>query len=159
MEGKYSDIHDQLFRLGITPNYAGFGATACAVLLCIEQPRRLGLVTKWLYPDVAKVCGTTAAAVERNIRTVSRIAWTTHRTLLENMAYGPLKRPPQNTRFLSFLCAAVSPAFVLPVHEICETSSFSRENHDMGRMDRPTDEGCGKALFPENGFPLAKRRI
>lgn len=47
-------IYDLLYRLGVTANYTGFFHTAYAVSLCIGRPDRLLLVTKWLYPEVAK---------------------------------------------------------------------------------------------------------
>ena len=47
-------IYELLYRLGVTANYTGFFHTACAVSLCMEQPERLVLVTKWLYPAVAE---------------------------------------------------------------------------------------------------------
>ena len=47
-------VYDLLYRLGATANYTGFFHMAYAVWLCVEQPDRLLLVTKWLYPEVAK---------------------------------------------------------------------------------------------------------
>ena len=64
-----TDIYDLLYRLGATENYTGFFHMAYAVWLCVEQPDRLLLVTKWLYPEVAKQYRTNWKAVERNIRT------------------------------------------------------------------------------------------
>ena len=51
-------VYDLLYHLGVTANYTGFFHTAYAVSLCAEQPDRLLLVTKWLYPEVAKQYGT-----------------------------------------------------------------------------------------------------
>ena len=65
-----TDVYDLLYQLGVTANYTGFFHTAYAVSLCVEQPDRLVLVTKWLYPEVAKQYKTNWKAVERNIRTV-----------------------------------------------------------------------------------------
>ena len=53
-----SAICDLLYQLGISANYKGFLHTAYAVSLCVEQQDRLLLVTKWLYPDVARKYGT-----------------------------------------------------------------------------------------------------
>lgn len=53
------EIYDLLYRLGATANHTGFFHTACAVRLAMEQPERLLLVTKWLYPEVAKHYHTT----------------------------------------------------------------------------------------------------
>lgn len=49
-----TEIYDLLYQLGVTANYTGFFHTAYAVSLCAEHPERLLLVTKWLYPEVAK---------------------------------------------------------------------------------------------------------
>ena len=66
------DAYHLLHRLGATANYTGFSYLVRALQLCAEEPERLLLVTKWLYPDVAKQYGTNWKAVERNIRTVGR---------------------------------------------------------------------------------------
>ena len=58
-----AEVCDMLCRLGATANYRGFSYTAYAVLLCVQQQDRLLLVTKWLYPDVAKRYGTNWKAV------------------------------------------------------------------------------------------------
>ena len=49
-----SEIYNLLYQLGITANYTGFFHTSYAVYLAAQQPDRLTLVTKWLYPDVAE---------------------------------------------------------------------------------------------------------
>ena len=100
-----------LCRLGVTANYAGFAQTAYAVSLAAGQPERLLLVTKWLYPDVARHFGTTWRCVERNIRTVSRMAWQTNRPLLEALAYHPLPGRPAVSVFLAILTAWLRPGF------------------------------------------------
>ena len=85
-----TDIYNLLHRLGVTANYTGFFHTAYAISLCAKQPDRLLMVTKWLYPEVAKQYGTNWKAVERNIRTISHVAWKTNRTHLRNIAGYPL---------------------------------------------------------------------
>ena len=47
------DAYHLLYRLGATANYTGFSYLVRALQLCAEEPERLLLVTKWLYPDVA----------------------------------------------------------------------------------------------------------
>ena len=100
-------IYELLFRLGVTANYTGFFYTAYAVELCVEQPDRLLLVTKWLYPEVAKQYTTNWKAVERNIRTAANIIWQRNPALLENFARGPLLRKPPNAQMLAILTSAV----------------------------------------------------
>lgn len=92
-----------LCRLGATANYRGFSYTAYAVLLCVQQQDRLLLVTKWLYPDVAKRYGTNWKAVERNIRTVITVVWEQNRAMLEGLARRPLLQRPCAAQFLAIL--------------------------------------------------------
>ena len=94
-------------RLGITANYAGFHHTAYAVSLAYRQPDSLLLVTKRLYPDVARQYHTKWQRVERNIRTVIAIAWSENRPLLEELAGYPLSHRPQPVQFLSILVSAL----------------------------------------------------
>ena len=103
MDKGFSDIFDLLYQLGISANYAGFFQTACAVELCQTEPERLLLVTKRVYPEVARLCGTSWSAVERNIRTACGIAWENNRHLLEQLANKPLQQKPNNSQFLAIL--------------------------------------------------------
>lgn len=96
-------IYELLYNLGVTANYTGFFHMAYAVSLCLEQPDRLLLVTKWLYPEVAKQYGTNWKAVEWNIRTASCIIWRKGRPLLEELAHRRLEKKPRNTQMLSIL--------------------------------------------------------
>lgn len=100
-------IYDLLYRLGVTANYTGFFHMACAVSLCLEQPKRLLLVTKWLYPEVAKHYGTNWKAVERNIRSMNEIAWQENRPLLEKLAHRQLTQKPRNAQMLAILVSAL----------------------------------------------------
>lgn len=76
------EIYVQLRALGITPNYVGYFQTVDAVVLCTEAPERLTQITKQVYMEVGKRYGVKWPAVERNIRTVARIAWERNRALL-----------------------------------------------------------------------------
>ena len=100
-----SEIYDLLYCLGITAKYAGFFHASYAVLLAVEQPDRLLLVTKWLYPDVAKHYGTNWKAVERNIRTIVGVAWSLRPEVLERFALHTLDRKPRAAQFLAILTA------------------------------------------------------
>ena len=111
MDRVSGDILDLLYRLGISANYAGFFQTACAVELCRADPERLLLVTKLVYPDVAKRCKTSSCAVESNIRTACGIAWKNNRRLLEQLAYKPFPQKPHNTQFFAILL------YSLPVYQ------------------------------------------
>lgn len=96
-----------LYRLGVTKNYKGFFQTAYAVELCREEPDRLVLVTKLVYPEVAKQAGTSWMAVERNIRTVGGVIWRKNRPLLNELAHVSLSEQPCPAQLLSILAASV----------------------------------------------------
>ena len=94
-----------MHRLGITANYTGYFHTSHAVMLSAQEPERLLLITKWIYPDVAKHYHTTWRSVERNIRTVIKLAWETNRPELERMAQHALPNRPSAGVFLAILAA------------------------------------------------------
>ena len=110
MDQGFCDIFDLLYRLGISANYTGFFQTACAVKLCRTEPERLLLVTKRVYPAVARLYATSWSAVERNIRTACDIAWKNNRPLLERLAHKPLPQKPYNAQFLAILLYSLPPA-------------------------------------------------
>ena len=124
----YTEIYDLLYQLGVTANYTGFFHTAYAVSLCAEQPDRLLLVTKWLYPEVAKQYHTNWKAVERNIRTVSDIIWRENRPLLEQLARRTLSKRPRTTQLLAILASSLSSG-CLTVHENKITTRSSAAEH------------------------------
>ena len=101
---------DLLYSLGVTANYKGFLHTTYAVSLCMERQDRLLLVTKWLYPDVARRYGTNWKAVERNIRTVGRVIWNSNRPLLEDLARRELSQKPCTAQLLAILHASLLPS-------------------------------------------------
>lgn len=92
-----------LIRLGGSPNFKGFWQCAQAVDLSIREPTRLTLVTKWLYPDVAKPFHTTWPAVERNIRTLRDLVWEKQPELLSEIAGFTLISRPKVASFLAIL--------------------------------------------------------
>ena len=100
---EHTKVHTLLHQLGVLPKYKGFYHTSFACCLCMQQPERLQLVTKQIYPEVAKHFDTNWHCVERNIRTVSSLAWHKNRTLLEDMARCELLKRPTASAFLAIL--------------------------------------------------------
>lgn len=100
-------IRQLMHRLGITANYTGYFHAAYAIMLSAQQPERLLLITKWIYPDVAKHYNTTWRSVERNIRTICKLAWETNRPELERIAQHTLSNRPSAGVFLAILAAQV----------------------------------------------------
>ncbi len=104
-------ISELLARLGVTANYKGFFYIAASVELCLEDHECLHLVTKCVYPAVAKRYGTNWKAVERDIRKAVELIWTHNRDALERLARSSLPRKPGNAQFLAILTlAAAEPA-------------------------------------------------
>ena len=101
-----SEVYDLLYRLGITAEYTGFFHTSYAIYLAVLHPNRLLLVTKLLYPAVAKHYETSWQRVERNIRTVVSIAWNYNRALLIELAHHPLFEKPTASRFIAILSSS-----------------------------------------------------
>ena len=98
-------IYDMLYSLGISANYAGFFFTSDAVYLTLQQPDRLLLITKWLYPDIAKRYNTSWHNVERCIRKTVEVAWKLRTEKLCSIAKRDLERRPTNSQFISMLAS------------------------------------------------------
>ena len=107
-EEDLNPIYDFLHRLGATANYSGFFYTAYAARLCMDEPQRLTLVTKWLYPDVARYYDTNWKAVERSIRTMISNLWNNHTEILGELSGYPMKEKPSPSEFLSILVVCLS---------------------------------------------------
>ena len=76
---------------------------AAALEIALREPEALRRVTKYLYPETARRCGTNWKAVERNIRTVNGIIWKQNRPFLEKLAGRELSHKPSNAQLLAIL--------------------------------------------------------
>ena len=61
-------IHSILYNIGGNPSYVGMRQLAYGALIAYRSPESITLITKYIYPDVAKHYHTTISAVERNMR-------------------------------------------------------------------------------------------
>ena len=100
------DLGTRLYCLGVTPNYKSYHMTAAAVGLAEENPENLRLVTKVLYPMVAKQYKTTWQAVERNIRTLIDALW--RQGALDSLWGRRMERKPTPAQFLSMLVSKMA---------------------------------------------------
>ena len=98
-----TEIYDLLYELGLKATRTHFFHISFAVYLAVQDPGRLLLVTKWLYPDVAKHYATNWKAVERNIRTAVTLVWAQNQEGLSQLAGYKLERKPTATQFLTIL--------------------------------------------------------
>ena len=64
-----------LYNLGIPPHVSGYGYLRDAVIELLLEPAAQVGVTKYVYPSVAAMYGTTVHAVERSVRHAITAAW------------------------------------------------------------------------------------
>ena len=101
-------IQELLYSIGLTANYARYRQMMIALEIATQEPESLRLVTKWLYPETARRCGTNWKAVERNIRTMRRRAWRNSQHTLEQMAGCSFDTMPKPAQFLAILAHGLS---------------------------------------------------
>ena len=101
-------IHSMLNSVGITSNYTGFFYASFAISIAIKDPEALLKVTKNIYQAVADKCGTNWKNVERNIRTITGIAWSSNRRQLEEMANCKLSKRLSPSQFIAIMASAVA---------------------------------------------------
>ena len=87
-----TEIYKLLTQLGADLHYIGFRYTEYALLLMGEDEQCIHSVTKCLYPEIARRYQTSCHAVERNIRTLSQVAWKSEPGLLQKMAGHSLEK-------------------------------------------------------------------
>lgn len=100
-----NELENLLHMLGVTPNYKCYRQTLFATSLAAQQPDTLLLVTKRLYPAVAREHCTTWHAVERNIRLAVDIAWRCNPGLISMLAGYQLEGKPTAAQFIAILAA------------------------------------------------------
>lgn len=96
-------IEQVLYSLGLTQNYKGYQQLTQILKITVVKPESLRVVTKWLYPTAARKCGTNWKAIERNLRTMIKIAWQTTPGKLEELSGYPLGQQPKPALFLALL--------------------------------------------------------
>lgn len=94
-----------LLQLGVSDRYKGFRYAARAAALWAADPDRYQLTTKWLYPEIAKRYAVGWPSVERDLRTVIKVAWTRSPARLVQLSRGALADRPTCAQFISILAA------------------------------------------------------
>lgn len=102
------NIQNLLYSIGLTENYVGYQQMMIALEIATQEPESLRLVTKWLYPETARRCGTTWKSVERNIRTSLCCAWRSSQHTLEQIAGHSFDTMPKPAQFLAILAHGLS---------------------------------------------------
>lgn len=97
------DISLLLQQLGISPRIKGFKYIRQAVVYVKERQELLGLITKELYPMIAKEHETTSSRVERAMRHAIKTAWENGMQNHEMFDGRPERqRSPKNSEFISY---------------------------------------------------------
>lgn len=94
-----------LLTMGMTMHLKGFLYMEKAVLLCIEDMKRLSSVTKLLYPDVGKAFHISGKKVERAIRNAIESAWEYGNENMQEEIFGYSrsdgKKRPTNSEYIA----------------------------------------------------------
>lgn len=60
-------IKEVLFKAGVPAHFRGYHYLKTGIQLVLENPKKIHSITKVLYPEIAKIHGSTATGVERAI--------------------------------------------------------------------------------------------
>ncbi|MCT4780053.1 MULTISPECIES: sporulation transcription factor Spo0A [Exiguobacterium] len=99
-----SKVGTTLREIGIAPHIKGFTYLKDAVLMVLEREDLLGLITKELYPMIAKKHQTTSSRVERAMRHAIKSAW--KEGMSEHVLFtGRIEQQkgPKNSEFISYV--------------------------------------------------------
>lgn len=101
-------VGDLLRKFRVSPRYKGFYYVIEAVSIYRQNPETHIMVTKDVYPSIAKKFGTNSNRVERNVRSIVAKCWKNNKDLLTTIANYPLPQRPSNSEFFDILTYYVS---------------------------------------------------
>jgi len=90
-----------LRHLGGTAKYKGHAYLLTALNMVQEDPELLHLVTKRLYPEIARMYNSTSDDVELCIRRLIGVMWRTNQPLMDVLMGYPSRKQPSNATFLA----------------------------------------------------------
>lgn|GEM_PF-2844698 len=100
-------IEKLLLKIGIPANRIGYNFILSSLMLELEKPHSMDMVTKTLYPVLAKNYGSSVSNIERGINYVIGVAWENTNIEKRKEIYGnsinPQKAHPTNGEFLATL--------------------------------------------------------
>lgn len=96
-----------LHKMGVPAHIKGYGFLRQSIMMSVEDPEVISLVTKRLYPDIAKLNLTTASRVERAIRHAIEVAWDRGNVDVLNEYFGytinNMRGKPTNSEFIAMI--------------------------------------------------------
>ena len=96
-------IEAVLRSLRIDGTYKGYRYLVYGIRLVVQDPRRTELITKDVYPDIARTFKSTVFRVERNIRFAIASCWPYSNEALDQMAGYHLAKRPTNRQFIDIV--------------------------------------------------------
>lgn len=100
-------VTDIILEIGVPAHIKGYQYVRDSIILAVRQPEVINGVTKVLYPEVAKMNGTTASRVERAIRHAIEVAWDRGDVDILNSYFGytihNLRGKPTNSEFIAMI--------------------------------------------------------
>ncbi len=96
-----------LHKMGVPAHIKGYVFLRQAIIASINDPSIINLVTKRLYPDIAKMNSTTASRVERAIRHAIEVAWDRGNVDVLDEYFGytinNMRGKPTNSEFIAMI--------------------------------------------------------
>lgn len=92
-----------LCHLGLSSKYKGFFCLAAAIEIAMRDPESLTMITKSLYPQVAKQQNTNWKTVERNIGSAIDIIWRRNAPGFRQLTGWPVDSKPSNAKFIAII--------------------------------------------------------
>ncbi|MBQ3009345.1 MAG: sporulation transcription factor Spo0A [Oscillospiraceae bacterium] len=102
-----SRVTSILHNMGVPAHIKGYNFLRQSIIMATEDPQVISLVTKRLYPDIAKANKTTASRVERAIRHAIEVAWDRGNVDVLNEYFGytinNMRGKPTNSEFIAMI--------------------------------------------------------
>jgi len=106
--GGLEEVVTELMHEFVIPAHLkGYNFIRSAIMIVVEDPMAIKLITKWLYPEVAKKNNTTPSCVERDIRHAIESAWVRTPSRKKEEVFGNISSDlyfkPSNAEFIAKL--------------------------------------------------------
>lgn len=101
------EVSEILHTMGVPAHIKGYSLLRQAIIMVINEPEVITLVTKRLYPELAAMNKTTASRVERAIRHAIEVAWDRGNVEVMNDYFGytisNMRGKPTNSEFVAMI--------------------------------------------------------
>jgi len=101
------EVSEILHTMGVPAHIKGYSLLRQGIIMVINEPEVITLVTKRLYPELAKANKTTASRVERAIRHAIEVAWDRGNVEVMNDYFGytisNMRGKPTNSEFIAMI--------------------------------------------------------